>query len=325
MTEETTCNQLASPLLIHSFSNNLRLIGKNTYNSLVQYQRQEMQKRRAAKGGSSADIPLTLMTDGATATPAGSITKSFSNGRAEKRSRNQRTNSSCDESCLFAFGLFFAFLIMFSVILFTDIDHISHHPEDNALSGAAVGEIYRKGSSMAQFSSLKYAFDNADIVGLYFAASWCSMSTPITMRIDELFSADTSPLKHRVLSPYAINVADEKKDFALVFVSSDDSEQDSMNYSKINWINIPFESKDRNDIKRHFRICAHLEMESLGIERRRDEIPSLVIIDSATHGVLSVSGKSDLLEYGEGVLDHWMSQKHLVRALEDKYDTGDEE
>ena len=287
-----------------------------------------MQKRRV-KG--SSDLPVT-MSD-ATASSSGSISNSRTS-RAERRLR--RRNKESDGSCLLSFGLFFLFCFVLGIILFSDFDYVSHHPLKTSSSSSSSSSEYMQhvGTSLTKFSSLKYALDNAELVGLYFAASWCPMSTPVTKKIDELFSMDTSPLKQHVLEPPLTILSeigpiesnnDEKKDIALVYVSSDDTESEMMKYSKNNWMNVPFDSKDRNDIKRHFRICAEVEMDSLGIERRRSEIPSLIIIDSATHGILSVSGKNDILEHGEGVLDAWMNLKHLLRFLEDKYVNGEEE
>jgi hypothetical protein len=61
-------------------------------------------------------------------------------------------------------------------------------------------------------------------------------------------------------------------------------------------------------------------MEELEINPRRFHIPTLMIVDAVTHGVISTNGAEDLEEYGDGVLDHWLEIQTLTRALEDKYD-----
>ena len=40
---------------------------------------------------------------------------------------------------------------------------------------------------LAEYPSIQYALDHSDIVLLYFAASWCPMSAPITKLLDEKF------------------------------------------------------------------------------------------------------------------------------------------
>ncbi len=287
-----------------------------------------MQKRRVNSKtiNVTSDLPVTMHDTVANARSA---------ARAERRAnkRNKKDNA------LLSLALFLVFIILLGLILLTNFDYVSHHPMvssptsmssngvpvDNSDKGLpVVGAGSHKhnniNGSLTKFPSLKYALENSDVVGIYFAASWCPMSTPISNRIEELFSLDSSPLNHRVLTPptgdgtYKIAT---RKEFSLVYVSSDDSEMEMMKYARGNWISIPFDSPDRTNIKRHFRICAQVEMESLGIERRRQEIPSLVIVESSTQGILSMVGKDELLKYNEGVLDHWISKKDLVAGLEE--------
>jgi hypothetical protein len=291
-----------------------------------------MQKRRVNSASSS--LPVT-MSDAA-------ATKTSRTSRSERRTKRQNSKEGgVNKSCMMSFCLFFIVMGMVGFILMSDFDYVSHHPINSSTSKSASastsasmgsreitdsmhwkedkGQFHFDNVSLSKFKSLKYALANADIVGIYFAASWCPMSTPVSDKIESLFSSDSSPLQHQVLSIGDHDATAPKKDFALVYVSSDDNEKDMMGYSRKNWINVPFDSPDKEDIKRTFRICARIEMESLGIERRRKEIPSLVIIDSLTHGILSVNGEEDIMEYGKHVLDHWIQMKDLVRALEEKY------
>ena len=288
-----------------------------------------MQKRRVNRGSTNGDLlPLTTSDTGR---------KNTSAMRAERRGRqrlNRKGSGSANRSCMVSIVLFALFMAVLGLILLTDFDYVSHHPnivnENNvgAAAGATTATTKTTTTSedvlhvLPKFKSLEYAMANSHIVGLYFAASWCSMSTPISEKIEGLFSSDSSPLKDRVLSiphDHDEQIIDNKKDFAIVYVSSDETEQEMVGYTRNNWFDVPFDSADRNNLKRHFRICAQVEMDSLGISRRRNEIPSLVIIDSLRNGILSLNGKEDILEYGEDVLDHWIARKDLVRGLEDKY------
>eukprot|EP00560_Eucampia_antarctica_P002902 CAMPEP_0197840246 /NCGR_PEP_ID=MMETSP1437-20131217/45495_1 /TAXON_ID=49252 ORGANISM="Eucampia antarctica, Strain CCMP1452" /NCGR_SAMPLE_ID=MMETSP1437 /ASSEMBLY_ACC=CAM_ASM_001096 /LENGTH=88 /DNA_ID=CAMNT_0043449827 /DNA_START=921 /DNA_END=1184 /DNA_ORIENTATION=+ len=63
------------------------------------------------------------------------------------------------------------------------------------------------------------------------------------------------------------------------------------------WIVIPHDSKDRNDLKLHFRTCAEREMDFLGLEQRRYEIPTLIVIDSLTRSILTTGGIQDIKQH----------------------------
>jgi len=178
---------------------------------------------------------------------------------------------------------------------------------------------------LARFQSLTYALANADLVALYFAASWCPMSTPVTRELELSFEQNAGP--GTLLPPGDAGIDDRENRWplALVYVSSDRNEEEMQKYARDGWITVPYTSGDRNDIKRHFRVCAKREMDELGFERRM-EIPSLIVLDGETHGVLTTDGVGDVKEYGgEGALEHWVELRHLVRALEDKYERVEEE
>ena len=207
------------------------------------------------------------------------------------------------------------FILLLIFLLSTNFDFVSHHPP--AAPVAASSLTLGVGASLSKFKSLEKALTNSKIVGIYFAASWCDMSTPVSNALEKVFSAGDS-LQNRVLSNDTPD--GEKKDLSIVYVSSDESEEDMKVYSRSNWINVPFESTDRNELKRHFRTCAQIEMEELGIDPRRFHIPTLLIIDSVTHGVLSTNGVDELEEYGTNVLDHWLQIQALTRGLEGKYE-----
>lgn len=174
---------------------------------------------------------------------------------------------------------------------------------------------------LERFQSLSYALANADLVGLYFAASWCPMSTPVTEALKDAFLESEGKFLSPPGSEEAGGDEDLHRTFALVYVSSDKTEEDMVSYAGKNWINVPFGSDERPELKKHFRTCARIELEELGIDRK-NEIPTLIIIDSATHGILSADGASDIKEYKEKALDHWLELQQLMRSLEDKYARG---
>mmetsp|Transcript_26453 Transcript_26453/g.58000 ORF Transcript_26453/g.58000 Transcript_26453/m.58000 type:complete len:312 (+) Transcript_26453:120-1055(+) len=208
-------------------------------------------------------------------------------------------------------------------------DHLAHHhahhhgheprrihPLDGErhLHKAAENEL-----PLAKFSTLSHALGKADIVGLYFAASWCRMSAPITEALDEAFSGKRNTL----LYPDEVETydadAEGRKPLSIVYVSSDGSVDEMTEYIRGGWLSVPYESIERTELKKHFRVCAKRELEELGFERKF-EIPTLILIDGKTHGVISTNGVEDIKEYGDKALQHWLGMKSLIGGLEDKYE-----
>mmetsp|Transcript_25530 Transcript_25530/g.61388 ORF Transcript_25530/g.61388 Transcript_25530/m.61388 type:complete len:282 (+) Transcript_25530:126-971(+) len=156
---------------------------------------------------------------------------------------------------------------------------------------------------LSKFTELSLALENSDMVALYFAASWCPMSTPISLALDEAFGKNDM-----LLTP-----GGERKTLSVVYVSSDKTLDQYNGYlHDRNWISIPFESPQRNQLKRHFSTCAHRELDELGMDRKH-EIPTIIVIDSQTQGVITTSGASDVEQMGAGSLDHWRSMQEWIR------------
>ncbi|KAL3792746.1 hypothetical protein ACHAWO_002351 [Cyclotella atomus] len=132
---------------------------------------------------------------------------------------------------------------------------------------------------LSKYSELSYALEHSDLVALYFAASWCGMSTPISHALDQAFG-------------------DNYNDYI----------------TGRNWIAVPFESDQRTQLKHHFRTCAMPEVRELGIDRER-EIPTIIVIDSASHDVLTDEGVKDIRFLKEGVLDHWIELQQKATGL----------
>ena len=172
---------------------------------------------------------------------------------------------------------------------------------------------------LSKFPSLTNAFAKSEIVLIYFAASWCPMSTPITEALDDAFSGKRNTL----LYPDEVGTYDAategRKPLSLVYVSSDRSEEEMEDYIRGGWQSIPFDSTERTELKKHFRVCAKRELEELGFERRF-EIPTLMILDGHTHGIISTNGVEDIREYSDKALTHWLGMQSLIRGLEDKYE-----
>ena len=153
---------------------------------------------------------------------------------------------------------------------------------------------------LEQYSSLEYALANTDIILLYFAASWCSMSTPVTRQIGEIFSDSNDILS----DPSKSEKKSSKSKLAIVYVSSDTNEKEALKYGSENWIRVPFESSDRTQLKRHFHTCAASEAKLLNVHRKHG-IPNAIVIDSKTHDVISDRGMKDLTTHSTKVIEYW--------------------
>jgi Thioredoxin-like len=157
--------------------------------------------------------------------------------------------------------------------------------------------------------------DHSDIVLLYFAASWCKMSTPITQLLDEKFGDIFLPPQGT--NPGSIN--NKRRPISLVYVSSDESEKQMLEYTHKNWIDVPFSSQERTALKKQFKVAAKREMEVLNMETRLYEIPTIIIVSGESHNVITTHGVDDLKEKGSEALIYWIKLLHTVKALEDKY------
>jgi len=172
---------------------------------------------------------------------------------------------------------------------------------------------------LAKFPSLTNAFAKSEIVGLYWAANWCPMSTPITEALDEAFSGKRNTLLYPDEMESYDAATEGRKQLSIVYISSDSSEEEMTDYIRGGWQSIPYDSTERTELKKHFRVCAKRELAELGFERKF-EIPTLMILDGHTHGVISTNGVDDIREYGEKALTHWLGMQSLIRGLEDKYE-----
>jgi len=162
-----------------------------------------------------------------------------------------------------------------------------------------------------QYKSLMPALEGAELVALYFGASWCPICTPITNMLVDTFSNRNFLLNAE--NPNAAGSNGRRSPLAIVYVPSDETEQDSISNGSPMWFRIPFNGEEKTLLKRHFHACANRETELLNVERKFG-IPHLVILDGETHGILSISAVDDVKEKGYGAWNHWKDLQALARA-----------
>lgn len=167
---------------------------------------------------------------------------------------------------------------------------------------------------LADYPSIQYALDHSDIVLLYFAASWCPMTKPVTQLLDEKFEDILLPPE----STGSKLTSRQRRPISLVYISSDETEAQMRQYARENWITVPFHSVERDNLKKHFKVCAKRELEVLNMDRIY-EIPTIIIVSGESHNVVTTHGVDDLKEKGSEALIHWIKLLHSVKALEDKY------
>jgi hypothetical protein len=191
---------------------------------------------------------------------------------------------------------------------------------DSWTSAGSVGEDDAPTEKpLDQFPSLQYALQNSKLVGIYFGAAWCPMTTPVTELLNQHFSelllAPPSPGEETPSSPQAVR----HEGLSIVYVSSDTDAEAAKDYLRPNWMTLPFATSERTDMKRHFLTCAKREMKDLGIKDRKHDIPTLIIVEGASQQVLTYHGVKDVNEYGAQAIDHWMELASLSDALDSKY------
>ena len=266
-----------------------------------------MQKRRA-HGSSISGLPLTDadVARQSALNQTNQFLKPIS--PQQRRRRRKRPPAHQGTPSWMTFGIW--------VFLVIGGTYLGSHYWRSSPSTGSVRRIQQE-LPLSQFDTLQYALQHSKLVGLYFAAAWCPVSTPVTELIDEHLGNILLP------PPSGEEPPVERAPMSIVYVSSDRTEEDFQTYPRRKWISVPFQGEERTSIKKHFSVCAKPEVELLGIDRKF-EIPTLIVVDGVTHGVITTNGAEDLLEYQDKALAHWEDLHDLVRAMEDKYG-GDEE
>ena len=133
------------------------------------------------------------------------------------------------------------------------------------------------------------------------------MSTPISHALDRAFGGENDLL----------SAQGGKSALSIVYVSSDRSrdEYDAYIRDRKYWMAIPFESPQRDELKRHFSACARIELEELDMDRKH-EIPTIIVIDSRTHGIITTNGANDVAKMGRLALEHWKDMMTDIRESE---------
>mmetsp|Transcript_1705 Transcript_1705/g.2638 ORF Transcript_1705/g.2638 Transcript_1705/m.2638 type:complete len:252 (+) Transcript_1705:72-827(+) len=246
------------------------------------------QRRRAPNSASSPVLPVTT-------------TDSAMNGKRKHR----EDHSFCGPK----FWSIMVLVVMAMLVVFCIQQFTSNSPADT-MNPQYSSERGLKPLPLSQFPTLNQALEQSEMVALYFAASWCPMSTGPTNLLGDIFGGTD------ILTPQG---GSSKSKLSIVYVSSDKTAESMQDYMKPHWIGVQYESDERTALKKHFSVCAKRELEELRMDRKY-EIPSLFIFDGESHGLISTHGVGDIKDHqGLEVLEHWKRLQRVVRGLSEKY------
>jgi hypothetical protein len=145
--------------------------------------------------------------------------------------------------------------------------------------------------SLKQFPSLKYPLKNADVVAIFFGASWASE----TRLVRDAFNRDVS-----LLPPEGVS-RKERYPLAIVYISADDTEGSS------EWIHVN-NRRERTLLQKRFKICTDKGEHCSG-SKQVFRIPSLFVIDAKTKAVMTSNGLDDIQSKGGDALNVWLALK----------------
>jgi len=114
-----------------------------------------------------------------------------------------------------------------------------------------LGRFHNRRLPVDKFPFLKSVLDGAEMVGLYFAASWCPMSTPVTSMISGDMMPEAIGAATKALETVGANSG--KSPIDIVYVSSDETAEQMDAYIDSEWTNwksVPFDSDERTELKR---------------------------------------------------------------------------
>lgn len=135
---------------------------------------------------------------------------------------------------------------------------------------------------------------NIPYVALYFSAHWCPPCQRFTPILKDFYEE--------------VNPESGAKQLEVIFISSDRSSEQWANYIKEahgSWLTIPYEESEfRSSLKRKYQICAQSEMNDVGVEERRDGIPTLILIKPDGESI-TYSGCEDVEKKGPTALEIW--------------------
>jgi hypothetical protein len=148
--------------------------------------------------------------------------------------------------------------------------------------------------SLYHFPTMAYPLAHAKLVLLYFGASYFDENRFLRdcfFRDERLLPQEGLPIS----GPY---------DMAIVYVSSDEEEGSS------EWIHV-VDTAERNALRRKFQVGSTLQ-------EAKFTVPSLFVIDSASHGVMTPMGLIDLKEKGSEALEGWLQFQNSIQDLDPK-------
>lgn len=154
------------------------------------------------------------------------------------------------------------------------------------LAGAAAASdmIKAAGSELIDSSGKKTdTVPSQKIIGFYFSAHWCPPCKTFTPKLVEFYSA----------------LKKEGHDFEIIFVSSDKSKTEMMQYMKeteMPWAAIPYDSEETKAVKQIWRTELNLR-----------GIPSLVILRDGQ--VIAKEGRRDVTASGTAAYQKWLTME----------------
>jgi Thioredoxin-like len=133
-------------------------------------------------------------------------------------------------------------------------------------------------------SSVDFGTSPPKMIGLLFAAKWCPDCTNVV------------PAIGKVTDAVAANDAD-KDWMKVIYISSDVDETSIQQFKPSAMLHIPHSAvNERTNIKQLYATCAAKEMSALQIPSRKNGIPTLILLNSATGALLSENGVDDVMD-----------------------------
>ena len=139
-------------------------------------------------------------------------------------------------------------------------------------------ELLIKDGDKTKNTTFEEVSKSAPLIGIYFSAHWCP---PCRMFTPQLVSFYNSVNK-------------TKKEIEIIFVSSDQAEEEFKTYyGEMPWAAVPYESEAREDLSDIFQVVG---------------IPTLLVFDNEGH-LLDSNGKGAVVGSGLAALQAWQAKK----------------
>ena len=160
------------------------------------------------------------------------------------------------------------------------------------------GEKPHTALSRHRFPSLQYPLEHAEIVALFFGASW-DMETRL---LRDIFTRDP-----RLLPPEGVGSRKETYPLAIVYISVDETEGSS------EWIHVR-SKKEQTSLKKKFKTDS--QMKDNFVEMKQEfQIPSLFVIDATTKSVITLHGMDDIKKNGSDAIKKWLQVKGSMQDV----------